>query len=91
MVLAFRALLLAACGTFLPTATSCASGSYSWIGASAGTDAWCNSNCNYTPSWCPATTCKCNDLSISPPPTPPPPPPPLPSTCGSYTWIGESV
>merc|ERR1712166_681841 len=30
-----------------------------WIGASSGTDAWCNSNCNNVPSFCPSTSCSC--------------------------------
>ena len=37
----------------------CASKKYTWIGASAGTDEWCNENCNHNPSFCPAEDCGC--------------------------------
>ena len=37
----------------------CASKKYTWIGASAGSDDWCNENCNHNPSFCPPFFCVC--------------------------------
>merc|ERR1712166_464487 len=31
-----------------------------WVGASSGTDAWCDSNCNNVPSFCPSSSCSCS-------------------------------
>merc|ERR1711971_821954 len=28
-------------------------------------DSWCNKNCNHTPSYCPATYCKCSTVVTS--------------------------
>lgn len=33
-----------------------------WIGASAGTDAWCNVNCNHVPPFCPPNDCWCRKI-----------------------------
>jgi len=44
-------------------ATSAATKKCTWIGASAGTDAWCNSNCNHNPANCPAASCCCETMS----------------------------
>ena len=37
-----------------------------WVGASAGSDAWCNSNCNHNPPHCPADACACTQAAASP-------------------------
>ena len=31
-----------------------------WIGESAGTDEWCNWNCNHVPPYCPPDFCECS-------------------------------
>ena len=47
-----------------------ASQKYKWIGASAGNDAWCNSNCNHVPPYCPVSNCqKISSGTPTPPPT----------------------
>lgn len=48
--------------TSLSTQLSCR-----WIGASAGNDAWCDSNCNHVPAFCPATSCDCSAAFVHPP------------------------
>ena len=35
-----------------------------WIGASAGNDNWCNSNCNHVPAFCPSGFCKCGAAPV---------------------------
>ena len=40
--------------------------SCTWIGASAGDDAWCNANCNHVPANCPAASCSCGSPTESP-------------------------
>lgn len=47
-------------------------------------DAWCEQNCHFTGSNCPADLCKCDPL---PPPTPTPPTPPPPSGCHALTPV----
>jgi len=45
--------------------------------SSAATDAWCNTNCNHDPPYCPTSLCQCDGPA---PPTPAPPSPaPAPS------------
>jgi len=36
-----------------------------WVGASSGTDAWCDTNCNNVPANCPAASCSCNTRTSS--------------------------
>jgi len=55
-----------------------------WVGDSAGSDSWCNANCNHVPSFCPEGSCDCS-AQATPAPTqaPTPTPTPAPTTTTS--------
>jgi len=52
-------------GSLCKVDTSCSTKKYNWIGASAGSDDWCNQNCNHNPSYCPVESCACTTTTDS--------------------------
>jgi len=58
------------------------------IPGTAGSDKWCNDNCNHDPVFCPPTLCACDT-----PPTPPAPPAPhaVPTISGCYPDTSPAI